>query len=63
MSTLTIAGLAVHSIEGYRQFTVRPMSAKLSQRLDGGRRHIARISAGLDARNAHLGVATAGPVD
>lgn len=39
------------------------MSAQLSQRLDGRWCELGRISAGLDARHAHLSVPTSGPMD
>jgi hypothetical protein len=39
------------------------MSGKFADDLDGGWRHIARVPAGLDAGNAHLGVTSTGPMD
>jgi hypothetical protein len=39
------------------------MSSKFADNLDSGWRHVARVSAGLDAGNAHLGVTSTGPMN
>lgn len=60
---LTVAGFATHPVERHSEFAVRPMTGKFAERIDGGGRHVARIPARLDARDANFGMAATGPMD
>ena len=60
---LAIAGLAAHSVERHGKLSIRPMSGEFAQGINGRRRHVARVAAGFDTRNANFRVTAAGPVD
>src|SRR3954465_3785965 len=60
---LAVGRLATHPVHGHREIAVRPSATELADALDRARVWTGGIAPGLDARDPHLRVSPADPVD